>query len=191
MTDFFYLCLEFMKIGILAVGGGMATIPFLTDLTYKYPQFLTMPMLMDMIAISESTPGPIGINMATYVGYTLYRIPGAIFSSVSMILPALVIVILVSKVLDKYKTNYWVESVFHVIRPSVTGLIAAAGFSVASIALFNGDSGSGFLAGINFTAVIVFALFVAAQESKKFKKLHPTIYILSGAIIGLAMGYLN
>jgi len=190
MTEFFYLCLEFMKIGILAVGGGMATIPFLTDLTYKYPQYLTMPMLMDMIAISESTPGPIGINMATYVGYTLYKVPGAVFASISMILPALVIVVLVSRALDKYKSNYWVESVFHMIRPAVTGLIAAAGFSVISIALFKSGTGSGFPANINLPAVVLFVLFVAAQESKKFKSIHPVLYILSGATAGIAMGCL-
>lgn len=190
MSDFFHLCLEFIKIGILAVGGGMATIPFLAELTVKYPQWMDMSLLMDMIAVSESTPGPIGINMATYVGYIAAGIPGAISASVSIVAPALLIVILVSRVLDKYRSNYWVESVFHLIRPAVTGLIAAAAYSVIAVALFRGDPELGLLQNIKLVPVIVFAVFVLAQESEKFKKLHPTLYILAGAFVGLAMGYL-
>ena len=191
MSEFIRLCLEFAKIGILAVGGGMATIPFLSELTVKYPQWLSMPMLMDMIAVSESTPGPIGINMATYVGYMVAGVPGAILASVSMILPALIIVVLVSRVLDKYRKNYWVESVFHMLRPAVTGLIAAAGYSVISVALFKSGSALSFPLNADLVAVAVFTLLLIAQESKKLKSLHPVLYILLGAVAGLAMGYLG
>ena len=83
---------EFFKTGLFAVGGGLATLPFLTQMSVSHPDWFTTQMLADMIAVSESTPGPIGVNMATYVGYTVAGIPGAIVATCSLVLPSLIII---------------------------------------------------------------------------------------------------
>ena len=96
------LAVEFFLTGLFAVGGGLATLPFLTQMGMKYPGWFTQEMLVNMIAISESTPGPIGINMATYVGYTVGKIPGALVATLSLVLPSLIVLLLIAKMLDKY-----------------------------------------------------------------------------------------
>ncbi|WVP62253.1 chromate transporter [[Clostridium] symbiosum] len=131
---FINLFLEFFKIGLFAIGGGMATIPFLQQLSLNTGWF-PMELITDMIAISESTPGPIGINMATYVGYNIAGIAGGITATLGEILPAMIIVTLVSKSLEKFSNNRQIDNIFYGLRPAVTGLIAAAGFDVFKIML--------------------------------------------------------
>ena len=116
---------EFFKIGLFAVGGGMATLPFLQELAEKtgwYPQSL----ITDMTAISESTPGPIGINMATYVGCNVAGIFGGVVATLGEIIPSVIIVVIVSKYLEKFRGSKLVNDAFYGLRPAVTGLIAAA-----------------------------------------------------------------
>ena len=128
------LFIEFFKIGLFAVGGGMATIPFLQELSQRTGWF-SERFITDMIAISESTPGPIGINMATYVGFSLSGVAGGIVATLGTIIPAIVIITLVSKSLEKFSGNKYVDYMFYGLRPAVTGLIAAAGFDVFRIAV--------------------------------------------------------
>ena len=128
------LFIEFFKIGLFAVGGGMATIPFLQELSQRTGWF-SERFITDMIAISESTPGPIGINMATYVGFNLAGVAGGIVATLGTIIPAIVIITLVSKSLEKFSGNKYVDYMFYGLRPAVTGLIAAAGFDVFRIAV--------------------------------------------------------
>ena len=116
---------EFFKIGLFAVGGGMATIPFLYDLSDRTGWF-THTQLADMIAISESTPGPIGVNMATYVGYEMSGIPGSIFTTLGFVAPSIIIIIIVSLFLQRFRENRYVESAFYGLRPASSGLIASA-----------------------------------------------------------------
>jgi chromate transporter len=118
---------EFFKVGLFAVGGGMATIPFLYDLAGAC--WFTASELTDMIAVSESTPGPIGINMATYCGFTVAGIPGAVIATVGLVLPSVIIIIVIAKLLAKFR-NSAVDSVFYGLRPASVGLIAAAGIEV-------------------------------------------------------------
>ena len=132
------LFLEFFKIGLFAVGGGMATIPFLYDLSDRTGWF-THTQLADMIAISESTPGPIGVNMATYVGYEMSGIPGSIFTTLGFVAPSIIIIIIVSLFLQKFRENRYVESAFYGLRPASSGLIASAALSVAIVALLAED----------------------------------------------------
>ena len=127
------LFIEFFKIGLFAVGGGMATIPFLQELSQRTGWF-SERFITDMIAISESTPGPIGINMATYVGFNLSGVAGGIVATLGTIIPAIVIITLVSKSLEKFSGNKYVDYMFYGLRPAVTGPIAAAGFDVFRIA---------------------------------------------------------
>lgn len=173
---------EFFKIGLFAVGGGMATIPFLQRLSQNTGWF-SFDLITDMIAISESTPGPIGINMATYVGYHISGIMGGIIATMGEILPSIIIVTLVSKSLEKFNNNKQINNVFYGLRPAVTGLIAAAGFDVLKIALSKAASASSsFLDIISWGKVIYFILIFILI--KKYKK-HPVFYIGISAIAGI------
>lgn len=182
------LCLEFFKTGLFAVGGGLATLPFLSEMADKYPWF-THEQLADMIAVSESTPGPIGVNMATYVGFRVFGIPGAILATLSLVLPSLIIIVIVAKMMDKYMSNKYVQWAFSGLRPAVTGLIAAAGWSVVELALLDltNFNIARFWEAINIPAVIIFALVLFFAQFKKTKKLHPIVFIGACAVLGIIL----
>ncbi len=108
---FLQLFWEFFKTGLFSIGGGLATLPFLKAISLKYPWF-TPNDLLDMIAVSESTPGPIGVTTATYAGFRAAGIPGAITATVSLILPSVIIIILVSRVLNKFRNSPLVKNAF-------------------------------------------------------------------------------
>lgn len=182
------LCLEFFKTGLFAVGGGLATLPFLSEMADKYPWF-THEQLADMIAVSESTPGPIGVNMATYVGFLVFGIPGAILATLSLVLPSLIIIVIVAKMMNKYMNNKYVQWAFSGLRPAVTGLIAAAGWSVVELALLDltDFSIARFWEAINIPAVIIFALVLFFAQFKKTKKLHPIVFIGACAVLGIIL----
>lgn len=181
------LCYEFFKTGLLAVGGGLATLPFLSEMANKYPDWFTHEQLADMIAVSESTPGPIGVNMATYVGFRVFGIPGAVFATISLVLPSLIIIVAIAKVMDKYMSNKYMQWAFGGLRPAVTGLIAAAGWSVVELALLDLTDFdiARFWEAINIPAVIIFAAVLFLTQFKKTKKLHPIIFIGICAAIGI------
>ena len=132
------LFFEFLKIGMFSVGGGMATLPFLYDMADE-TGWCTYSQIADMLAVSESTPGPIGINMATYVGYTIGGIPGALVATFGIILPGIILVIIVTSILDKFRNNLYVEGAFYGLRPASTALITSAGLLVAKITFLNLD----------------------------------------------------
>ncbi len=176
---------EFFRTGLFAVGGGMATLPFLSDMAVNHPDWFDSKMLADMIAISESTPGPIGVNMATYAGYSAGGILGSFVSTFALVLPSFLIIIIVSKFLSKFSENKYVKAVFYGLRPAVAGLIAAAGFSVLKTTLYVG--GDTFFASLNFIAIALFAVFLTLMQIKKLNKIHPIIYIISGAVIGIIL----
>jgi chromate transporter len=179
---------EFMKIGIFAIGGGMATLPFLQRLADSTGWF-SQSLITDMIAISESTPGPIGINMATYVGCNVGGFLGGIVATLGEVLPAVVIVTIVSKSLEKFRGSKLVDAAFYGLRPAVTGLIAAAGISVVKVSMFHVDlyEQTGVLLDLfDFKKLIYFVLaFIAI---KKFKK-HPIFYIAVSAVIGILLSF--
>ena len=179
---------EFFKIGLFSVGGGMATLPFLYDISDRTGWF-TYDMIADMLAVSESTPGPIGINMATYTGYITAGIPGSVAATIGVITPGIIIVLLIVAVLDRFRKNKYVEGAFYGLRPASTGLIAAAGILVIQIALLNLDfyKASGNIADIlNYKAVILAAvLLVLTRWFKPTKKLHPILFIVVSAAVGI------
>ena len=175
------LAFEFFKIGLFSIGGGMATVPFLMDLTTKYDWF-TANELANMIAISESTPGPVGVNMATYAGYSAAGIPGAIVATLSLTAPALVIIVIIARFLENFSENPTVKSVFYGIRPTVAALIGYAVWELLQIAIVvtrNGVSQIDIL-----SALICLAAFLLLQI-KQLKKLHPLVWIAAGAVIGI------
>lgn len=182
MTLLLTLCWEFFKTGLFAVGGGLATLPFLTQIQQKYGWF-TAEELANMIAVSESTPGPIGVNMATYVGYTTCGLLGAVLATLSLVLPSLIVILVIAKALDKYKESSLIQNMFAFMRPAVTGLIAAAGFAVLKIALFK--QADTFLGTFNWVAIALFAVLLVCTQLKKLKKLHPIVFIAVGAVLGI------
>ena len=179
---------EFLKIGLFAVGGGMATLPFLQDLA-ESTGWYSQALITDMIAISESTPGPIGINMATYVVCNVAGFLGGVVATMGEILPAIVIVVTVSRYLEKFRGSKLVDAAFYGLRPAVTGLIAAAGISVVQVAMFHFDlyRQTGVLMDAFDLKKIVF--FVVAFAAIKKFKLHPVVYIACAAVVGILLSF--
>lgn len=185
---YFQLFFEFFKTGLFAIGGGMATLPFLYDMASKTDWF-TSGQLADMIAVSESTPGPIGVNMATYVGFTTAGIFGGIVATIGLIMPSVIIIIIISYFLISFRENKYVDSAFYGLRPASTGLIAAAGMTVVTITLFQidlfKDSGK-ILDLFNWKSLILaIVIYLLSNHVKQTKKLHPVFFIAGCAIVGI------
>lgn len=127
---------EFFKTGLFAIGGGLATLPFLRDISLKYPWF-TPEDLLNMIAVSESTPGPLGVNSATYAGFHAAGVPGALVATCSLVLPSVIIIILVSRALTRFRDSKLVQDGFYGLRPASAGLIFGAILEVFAASLFH------------------------------------------------------
>ena len=183
---------EFFKTGLFAVGGGMATLPFLYSMAEATGWF-TAAQLADMIAVSESTPGPIGVNMATYVGFTVAGIPGAIIATLGLIAPEVIIILIIARVLQKFRQNKLVDAAFDGLRPCSVGLIAAAGLLVVKVAMLHVDLyfQTGRLAElVDWKAILLAAvLIVLTRWVKKTKKLHPIFFILGSALVGVVLSF--
>lgn len=179
---------EFFKAGLFAIGGGLATLPFLQEIGQSTGWFSSRD-LMDLIAISESTPGAIGINAATYAGFHAYGMLGGIVATLGLVAPSIIVIILVSKVLDKFKENRTVQNVFYGLRPASTGLIAAAGFSVALAVLVSvTELPSDPVHAVNWFGIVMAVVLYWAI--KKWNK-HPVVYIGVSAAVGIAAGFLH
>ncbi|MBE6458884.1 MAG: chromate transporter [Alphaproteobacteria bacterium] len=163
------LFFEFFKIGLFAIGGGLVTVPFLFDLSEAYDWF-TVKELTDMIAIAESTPGPIGVNMATYAGFNAAGILGGIIATIGLVTPSVIVIIMICRLMNKYQCNRRVHTVLEGIRPAVMALIIFAGVELAKMALIDLSHG------------IVFAILFA---SIRFYKKSPVFYLGLSAIIGV------
>lgn len=192
MMLYLRLFYEFFKTGLFAVGGGMATIPFLYELSDRTGWF-TYQDLANMIAVGESTPGPIGINVATYVGYVTgmgqggipQALLGAVTATVGLVTPSVIVILLIAAVLKSFRDNPFVNSAFYGLRPASTGLITAAGLSVAMTNLFFPEAGLS-LAAVNWKGwVLAAVLWVLTNKVKKTKKLHPIVFILLSALVGI------
>lgn len=192
-AKFLLLCWNFFKAGLFAVGGGLATLPFITDISNHHPDWFSHQDIANMVAISESTPGPMGVNMSTYVGYKMFGLPGAIATTLSLTLPAFIIILILAKLWKRYKDNEKVNKVFGGLRPAAIGLIFAAGFSVLMIAIFPGWSNNGLASYLqagqffNWKCLVLLAVFFAALETPKLKDLHPILYILIAAGLGIVL----
>ena len=183
---------EFFKTGLFAVGGGMATIPFLYEISAKTGWF-SADDLANMIAVGESTPGPIGVNMATYVGFVNGMnhdgiggaILGAVTATLGLITPSVIIILIIAAILKNFRNNRYVESAFYGLRPASTGLIAAAGISVVLSNLFFSGQAS-LLGAINWKGwVLAIVLWLLTNVVKPTKKLHPIVFIGLAALVGI------
>jgi chromate transporter len=184
---------EFFQAGLFAVGGGMATIPFLYDISDKTGWF-THTDLANMIAVGESTPGPIGVNMATYVGFVtgmqdqgvLTAILGAVTATIGLVTPSVIVILIVAAILKSFRNNRYVESAFYGLRPASTGLIAAAGFSVIVSNLVTVGGVETHIFGLNWKGILLaVVLWVLTNLVKKTKKWHPIVFIGISALAGI------
>ena len=175
MHTLLIMFLEFFKTGLFAVGGGLATIPFLMDMSDKYHWF-SQSELANMIAVAESTPGPIGVNTATYAGVTTYGIIGGIIATLGLIIPSYIVIVIISKILEKFRENKLTQNLFYGLRPTVAGLITVAAYSLLQTTVFPELV-------LNIKALVMLLVFTLLVLS--YKKLNPIVVIILGAIIGI------
>ena len=191
---FVELFIRFFFVGLFAIGGGLATLPFLQSMGETTGWF-TASDISDMIAISESTPGPIGVNMATYVGYqtgeafgSFGGFIGGIIATLGLIAPSIIVIIIVSNMLKKFKDSKYVQYAFYGLRAASVGLVASACLGVAKIAFFSSEVMSetgNFLMAVDYKSIILAAVVFFCVT--KFKKLHPIVLILFSAVVGIAL----
>lgn len=190
----FKLYFEFFKTGLFAVGGGLATLPFLKEIGERTGWYAYTD-LMNMLAVSESTPGPIGINMATYVGFTVAGVPGAVVATLGVVTPSIIVILIVAAFLRSFRNNPWVERAFYGLRPASTGLIGAAcvsvvlevltGIRIAGDGLVNGMSVSGEHLLLWDKLLLAALLLVLMNAVPKVKDLHPIVFIALSAAVGI------
>ncbi len=185
------LFFEFFKTGLFAVGGGMATIPFLREIAEKYPWYTTAD-LIDMIAISESTPGPVGVNMATFAGYMAGSFLGALVATLSLVLPSYLVILVIARMMTAFRDNKYVNYAFTGLRPAVVALMGSAALSIFKIAFCHDAPVDELFNNIDIKAIVLFIIMflvmhiLAAPRFKRYK-LHPVIYIAVGAIVGIVL----
>ena len=189
MMLYLRLFFEFCKVGLFSVGGGLATIPFLTELGSRTGWF-TAGQMADMIAVSESTPGPMGVNMATYVGFTTGGIPGGIIATLGLIFPSIVIILIISAFLQRFRQSKVVDSVFYGLRAASAALITAAMLQVAKIALMFHEVEVPEYQVIKtelfyWPAIILAAVIFVLIKFTPLKKLHPICFIALAALVGI------
>lgn len=187
------LYVQFFMTGLFSIGGGLATLPFLYDMADRTDWF-TAADIADMIAVSESTPGAIGINMSTYCGFTTAGIIGAIIATLGLISPGIIIIIVIAKFLQNFRDNKYVDYALYGLRAASMGLIVSAGFSVFEVAFVNSgytaaafSSPASVAAVINIKAIILGIFIFAAM--KKFKKIHPVFFIAFAAAAGVIFSF--
>jgi chromate transporter len=182
------LFFEFAKTGLFAVGGGLATIPFLQDMGAKTGWF-TAKELSTMIAVSESTPGAMGINMATYVGFETAGIPGAIIATLGLIFPSIVVIIIIAGFLQKFRQSKVVDAVFYGLRPASTALIASAGLTVAAAVLITVGGEVSHVLTVHWPALILAVAVFVCMKFTPLKKLHPIVFIAASALVGAVLQF--
>ena len=179
---------EFFKVGLFSVGGGLATLPFLYSLGAKTGWFSTADVA-NMLAVSESTPGPIGVNMATYAGFDCAGVLGGVVATLGLVTPSVIVIVLIAMALQAFRTSKYVDAAFYTLRPASTGLIAAAGWSVFALVLVNLDAyrASYQLADLlQWKNLILFAvIWVLTNLVKPLKKLHPVVFLALAAVVGI------
>ena len=183
MTLYLRLFWEFFKTGLFAIGGGMATLPFLYDMSDKTGWF-TRAQLADMIAVSESTPGPIGVNMATYVGFITAGIPGALTATIGLVAPSIIVILIVAAFLQAFRDSKYVTGAFYGLRPASTALITAAGLVVVKETFVLAENAI-FWQGLILAAVLV----VFTRWVKFTKNWHPIVFIGLSALVGVVFRF--
>ena len=182
------LFLEFVKTGFFTIGGGLAIIPFLTEMSQRHSWFLESELL-DMIAIAEAAPGPLGANMAAYVGYGVAGVAGVFVAVLGLILPALLMVTIIAKFLTGFSNNQYIKDAFYGLRPVVCAMIASASWTLIRSTIFTLDlfkETRNFLDFVDIKALVLFAVLLFLY--KKFNK-HPVFYLIGAALAGIVFKF--
>ncbi len=183
MNIFSLLGLFFLT-GLFAIGGGLAAIPIMQQF-FVDGGWIEQDLFVNMIAVSESTPGPIGVNMATYIGFEKFGILGGILATLALTLPSFLIIWIIARSYSRFQDNKLVKNGLYGIKAAVVGLIASAAYSVLTSTVLTIDSFTrhpSFFTFFDFTQLLIFAVIFALY--KIFKK-HPIWYILFGALCGI------
>ena len=176
----------FFKIGLFTFGGGYAMLP-LIQAEVAANGWLTTEQLLDFVAVSESTPGPFAVNIATYVGSRLGGVPGGACATLGVALPSFVIILLVSRGYQRFRTSPIVSGVMTGLKPAVIGLIGSAIVTMGSAVLFPGGFALAVFSAASFwVTVVIFGVMAVLA----FKKVHPILLICLSAVLGVAAGYL-
>lgn len=177
---------EFFKTGLFAIGGGLATLPFLSKIGNTYGWF-TQEELANMLAVSESTPGPIGVNMATYVGNTVAGFFGGMLTTFSLVLPSYIIIYAVAKVMERFQDNRYVQGAMTTLRPASVGMIGAAVLDVLISVLFHAEAFAAhqWTQLVAVPSLVLFLLLLLFYH--KFQKLHPVVILAIGAAAGILL----
>lgn len=180
MNIYLELFLTFFKIGLFTFGGGYAMIPMIREeLTVR--GWASIETVIDFIAVSESTPGPFAVNMATFIGNSTAGFFGSVCATFGVVLPSFIVILLVAKFFADFSDNRIVKAVMHGLRPAVVGLIGAAALSIGRAAFI--DNTAKYY--INLKSVVIFAVVFAL--SRIYKKAHPIVLILASVILGIFM----
>lgn len=169
------LFFEFFKIGLFAVGGGFATIPYLYNLTYKF-QWISVKDVSDMVGVATVLPGPIGVSCATFIGWKAAGLLGGIIGALGLITPSVIVIIIVAKLFMKVEENKYVQNVFYGLRPIVCGLIAACAYTFLKHGVMENGT-------FHYKPIIIFIVSILCMTF--IKKIHPAFYIILGAFVGI------
>ena len=182
------LVFEFAKTGLFSIGGGLATLPFLYEMSDRTGWF-SHADIADMIAVSESTPGAIGINMSTYAGFKTAGFAGGILATLGLATPSIIIILIIARFLESFRDNPLVEGAFYGLRPASIAMITAAGLNVAKVALVNlsAFAASGSLADLFIPKAIVLAVILFIAQRKL--KWSPILFIAISAVVGIVFQF--
>jgi chromate transporter len=189
--NYLVLAFEFAKTGLFAIGGGLATVPFVMKMGQDFPEWFSPADVPNMLAVAQVLPGAVGVNLAANAGLTAARLTipmdilGAWTAAIALIVPSIIVITIVSRMFEAFKQNLYVQAVFRTLRPTALGLLAAAGWGVLQLSLFAASDGAPWWTGIQLANCVIFAVLALGV----FKlKLHPAAYIAAGAVIGIALG---
>jgi len=182
-----YLLVTFFKIGLFSVGGGLATLPFLFEIADSSQAggsaWLTREMIGNMLAVAQSLPGAIGVNLSAYTGVRYGGIPGAYMAAFGVIAPSIIVILVVARMLRAFRENAVVKSLFEGLRPAAAGLLSAAGFGAIALSLWNAAAPVWYAYVRWKESVIFVVLFFLIY---KFKK-HPIVYIAAAGALGVIL----
>lgn len=180
------LFLTFFKIGAFTVGGGYAMLPFIQEEVVAHG-WMELSKIVNFIAVSESTPGPFAINISTYVGSEVGGILGSVCATLGVVLPSFIIILIIARIYEKFKSSKLVSGIMSGLKPAVIGLIGSAVISIGkTVFIPNGANLEIFTSSSLYVSLIIFALCAVLA----FKKLHPILIILLSAVLGIGAGYL-
>ncbi len=175
MNLIFQLFFQFFYIGLFSFGGGYATLPFLYEIVEKY-HWYSLSQLTDMISLSSVTPGPIGINMATFAGYMTSGVLGSMIATFAIVLPSYIIVTLVYKIMDKFQNSTIVKGVIKALKPAGCALLSSVGIKL----LFTSE--------MHLFGTILFLVLLSISF---YKKMDTVFYLGISALVGVILGCFN